>query len=101
MQLPFHIDLPRAGKRALRPEPERDWLILLCAALLLFSASAVGNALLYRAAVNGAPLGPAAATPALAVPASALAQVENVFAARALEESKYESGAYSFVDPSR
>jgi hypothetical protein len=100
MRLPFHIDLARIRPRRLGPDPERDWLIFVSSLLLLLAASAVGNALLYRAAARGAPIG-AGKPSAAALPADALATVESVFAARALEEAKYENGAYPFVDPSK
>ncbi|MGH7175171.1 MAG: hypothetical protein ACREGR_02330 [Minisyncoccia bacterium] len=96
-----HIDLSRFSGKKLHIDPERDWLILLVTVLLLLAASAIGNALLYRAAVVGAPIVGAGPASASGVSQDALDKAEAALSDRATEEQKYESGTETFIDPSQ
>jgi len=79
--------------------PVRDWLVLLGCAAVLVAASVVWNVWVYLDAVNGETSG-AQNVSAPAPDTGAIDAAQDVFAARAAEEAKYES-TYRFVDPSQ
>jgi hypothetical protein len=85
-----------------RLKPEQDWFVLLLAALALLGISLVWNLWLFDDVKNGAVLGSASAPLAtLTASQRSLGNVQQAFVARAAEEAKYETGAYTFIDPSR
>jgi hypothetical protein len=56
---------------------------------------------LFERVVNGAVLGTGFVSTPSALSTASLEVIETVFAARAEEFQKFQSGRYTFVDPSR
>ncbi|MHB0865578.1 MAG: hypothetical protein ACYC1Y_01605 [Minisyncoccota bacterium] len=84
-----------------RIDPERDWLILITATLILLAGIVVWNAWAFDTVANGGSIGrPATSTPPVFNQAS-LDGIHAIFSARAAEEAKYASGEYQYVDPSQ
>ena len=100
MNLPFHIDLSAKHSQDAGPNPPRDWLTLLGIVFVLLLVSVGANIYFYHQAVTGAPLS-GKAPQAAALNTDLVTQVQSVFAARAVEAGKYQSGGYSFIDPSK
>jgi len=84
-----------------RPEPYRDWFVLLGVCILLFIASFAFNVWLFLRIASGASLGGTPPAPASgAFNAVPLETVQTLFNDRAAEAKRYQ-GQYPFVDPSR
>ena len=82
-----------------RPNPARDWFMLLVVAAILLLASAAMNVLIYEGVKNVANNGTAPAAVS-GLDASAINTVESVFKARDAQMQNYEK-VYEFVDPSK
>lgn len=82
-----------------RPQPERDWSVLLSIAAVLFLVSVAWNTWLFLRVTEGHPIG-AEAVQVPTVNTASLESVRAVFKERAEEEEGYRS-VYRFVDPSR
>jgi hypothetical protein len=100
MDLP-HLRIPKVSERVSRVNPERDWTTLLSVTLLaLLGVVALGVSSFDT--VSSEPLSaPAPSSTNASFNASSLDAIRAVFAARAAEEDKYVSGAYTFSDPSK
>jgi hypothetical protein len=97
-------DLTQLEKRALsglaygeRLRPERDWLVLLALAAVLFLISIAANVFIYSEVTDESAVSSSGA--AGGVNTNAIDAAEQLFAKRAAEKARYES-QYEFVDPS-
>jgi hypothetical protein len=82
--------------------PKQDWFVILAIAAALLVISIAWNLWLFDAVKGGAVLRNAPATPTtLSASEQTLGAVQQAFVARAQEETKYETGVYTFVDPSQ
>lgn len=80
--------------------PARDWLVLISVAIIILGISTVWNILEFRnITINQVPVS-TTASHSTAIDSAAMQQVQKIFSARAGAQAKYESGAYSFTDPS-
>jgi len=82
-------------------DPVRDWLMMLTLAAIALIGIIVWNVWAFDTVASGGTIGvPPAATTVTFSPAS-LDAIRALFANRAAEEAKYETGAYKFADPSQ
>ncbi len=80
--------------------PARDWLVLISVAIIILGISTVWNILEFRnITTNQAPTSTVTSHGA-AIDSTAMHQVQKIFSTRAGAQARYESGAYSFTDPS-
>ena len=83
------------------PSPVRDWLIMLTFSILVLAGIVVWNIWTFDTVANGGAIGsPAITTPSL-FSRSSIEAIHTVFANRAVEESKYQTGIYQYADPSQ
>lgn len=80
--------------------PGRDWRAILGIAALVIVASAAWNVVIYLEIATGVSLGSAPESTLPAVSSTEVKDVRAVFTSRTIEQSKYENGTYSFIDPS-
>lgn len=84
----------------MRRDPARDWILSLICSAIVLTGIIVWNAWAFDTVSRGGVIG----SPMKSVPStfnnSSLDTVHDIFAKRAAEESKYESGAYRYADPS-
>jgi len=81
--------------------PVRDWLILVIFSAIAFAGIVVWNVWAFDTVANGGVIGIAATSSPPLFNRSSLDTINTVFANRAAEEAKYETGIYSFADPSQ
>lgn len=86
----------RSGARI---DPVRDWLILAGIGMGALVIIIVWNLWTFGTIAGGVGGSQATSTPS-AFGRSSLDTIQSVFANRAAEQDKYETGVYSFVDPS-
>lgn len=84
-----------------RPNPTRDWLILCALSVVAFTGIVLWNVWAFNTVAQGGVIGAPSPAVAPAVSRSSLDTVHSIFASRAAEEMKYETGVYRFVDPSQ
>ena len=82
-----------------RLRPERDWLTLLSILVVLLFASIGWNVWFFIALANGKNTAPENTAPHTVSSAASVTNVQNVFKARATEQTNYQQ-TYHFVDPS-
>ena len=84
-----------------RLNPVRDWITLLIFSSIILAGIVLWNIWAFDTVVRGGTIGaPATTTPQL-FNQSSLDTIQTIFANRATEEQKYETGTYQFVDPSQ
>jgi len=92
---------PRRFRKGIRPDPTRDWFVLLTLAVIAFTAIVVWNIWAFDTVASGGTIGaPATSTPRL-FDRSTIDTVHAVFEKRAEEEAKYTTGVYRSADPSQ
>jgi len=85
----------------LRPNPTREWAVLLSFAGLVFALIMVWNVWAFKTVVDGGTLGSAATSTQPVFSQMSLDTIKNLFTNRATEEAKYQNGTYRFADPSQ
>ncbi len=99
-----HIDIRSLLKRIsghTRRDPVRDWLTLLIFSAIALMGIIVWNAWVFDTVVNGGAIGTTTVETQPIFNQSTLDSIRATFASRATEETKYITGAYTFVDPSQ
>jgi len=84
-----------------RPNPARDWLVLLILSALALALIAIWNLWAFETVVNGGTLGNAATSTPPVFSQTSLDTIQNLFTSRAEEDAKYTNGIYRFSDPSQ
>ena len=84
-----------------RLDPTRDWFVLITLTIILFAGVLVWNAWAFDTVASGGVIGGTATVSPPLFSQSSLDTIQTVFANRAAEEAKYQTGAYRFVDPSQ
>ena len=82
-------------------DPVRDWLMLLTVSAIALAGIIVWNVWAFDTVANGGIIGTANVGVPSVFNRSSLNEINAVFANRAAEELKYETGVYSFADPSQ
>ncbi len=88
-------------RSAARPDPVRDWLVLLTLSLFAFVCIVVWNVWAFDTVAQGGVIGTAATSTPPVFNHASLDAVHAVFDARAAEEAKYVTGVYRYADPSQ
>jgi hypothetical protein len=83
-----------------RFDPVRNWLILLTVAFITFICIVGGNILTFNRIAEGQMFGAPISTKTVPADDLSIEDVETIFSARANEVKKYQTGEYSFTDPS-
>ena len=81
--------------------PARDWLVLVTLSLIAFSSIVVWNMWAFDTVTRGGVIGAVATSSIPLFNRAAIDEINIIFANRATEEEKYETGEYRFADPSR
>lgn len=88
-------------KAAMQPDPVRDWFVIVVITIFflfldIFSSFFGFQDIMFKKQPNII-----APTPTPIINRKAINETQQLFDSRASEQTKYESGAYSFTDPSR
>jgi len=95
------ISFLRRLRYGARLNPARDWIMALMFSAIIFACVIVWNAWAFDIVASGGVIGtPATSTPPI-FSQSSLDAIHVIFANRAAEEAKYETGTYRFADPSQ
>lgn len=81
-------------------DPIRDWLALLTLSAITLIGIIVWNVWAFDTVASGGTIGAPAITTPAAFSRTSLDGIHTIFASRAAEEARYETGVYSFTDPS-
>lgn len=81
-------------------DPERDWLISLISGLVVLAGIVVWNVWTFNVMANESIASAVATTTTAIFNKSSLTTIHTIFANRAAEEAKYETGVYHYADPS-
>ncbi len=84
-----------------RPDPQRDWFVLITLAAILLAGVIGWNAWAFDTVAAGGVIGAATVAPPQAFNQSSLEAIQKIFTDRKIEEEKYTTGVYRFVDPSQ
>lgn len=84
-----------------RHDSVRDWLTLLIFSVIVLMGIIVWNAWIFDTVANGGVIGSATIETQPIFNHATLDSIRAIFASRAAEETKYITGAYTFVDPSQ
>lgn len=82
-------------------EPLRDWILLSAAMVLILAGIVAWNLWTFGAIIGPPSVEEPAADTRPAFSPSALNTIQDIFENRAAEEMRYETGVYSFSDPSQ
>ncbi len=82
-------------------DPVRDWLVMLLFSTVAFLGVVVWNVWAFETVARGGVIGAPAPAVSPIFDRTALDAARAVFAARAAERAKYETGAYRLADPSQ
>lgn len=82
-------------------EPLRDWVILSAITVVILAGVVTWNLWTFGAITGPSSIEELSADTRPALSPSALNTIQNIFEARAAEEARYETGVYSFSDPSQ
>lgn len=98
---PFLKNLSHTFSYGTQLKPARDWIVVVSIALIILAFSIVWNIFNFRhiVAEKAAPATTNVYAPT--INKTAIQSVQQLFSERASEQTKYESGAYSFADPSK
>lgn len=88
----------RAG---IRPNPERDWAVILLSSLIILAGIVVWNIRVFDTVARGGVIGTPPAKSSSVFNRALLSDVRAIFEARASEELKYRTGTYQYADPSQ
>ncbi len=81
-------------------DPIRDWLILLTLSTIALAGIIVWNVWAFDTVAGGGTIGASVIQAPAAFSRTSLDAIHAIFVNRAAEEAKYETGVYSFTDPS-
>ena len=81
--------------------PTRDWLALLTLSAIVLAGIIVWNVRAFDIVANGGVIGTSATSTPPVFSQASLDSIHVIFANRAAEEAKYETGDYRFADPSQ
>ncbi|MCX6787005.1 MAG: hypothetical protein NTY93_00545 [Candidatus Kaiserbacteria bacterium] len=81
--------------------PVRDWLLLLVFSAIVLAGIIVWNVWAFDTIANGGVIGTATTDASPVFNQSSLDTINTIFANRAEEKAKYETGAYRFANPSQ
>jgi len=84
-----------------RPDPVRDWLVMLSIFFVAFVSILLANVWAFKAIEQGGGTASSANTTSTVLNRASLDAVRAILDQRAAEEEKYKSGAYHFTDPSQ
>jgi len=84
-----------------RLNPVRDWLALIVSSVIVCTGIIVWNMWVFDTVAQGGVIGSVATSSLSVFDRSSLDAIDAIFANRAAEEEKYETGAYRFADPSQ
>ncbi|MCX6788013.1 MAG: hypothetical protein NT108_02515 [Candidatus Kaiserbacteria bacterium] len=82
-------------------DPARDWFAVLTLASILLAGIIVWNIWAFDTVANGGVIGPAVTIAPPIFSSASLELVHQVFETHAMEESKFKTGSYRYVDPSQ
>jgi hypothetical protein len=82
-------------------DPVRDWLILLTLWVLALVCLIVWNIAVFDEVANGGTFGTSATSTPAVFNRSSIDTIDAIFQNRVIEESKYVTGVYRYVDPSQ
>jgi hypothetical protein len=82
-------------------DPVRDWLLMLILSIVMLVGIVVWNVWAFSTVVSGGVIGAPTSGTSPTFNRASLDAVHTIFTNRAAEEVKYETGVYSFVDPSQ
>lgn len=81
--------------------PVRDWFVLIVVTLVVLGSGAILNVLEFKNIISNKITTPSPVSHSSALNGAAMQKVQDIFTARANRQAKYESGDYSFTDPSK
>jgi len=81
--------------------PVRDWLIMLTFSVIVLAGIIVWNIWAFDTVAKGGVIGTTATSTPAVFSQSSLNTINAIFANRAAEKAKYETGTYRFADPSQ
>lgn len=81
--------------------PVRDWLALLTVSIIALAGIFIWNVWAFDTVANGGVIGTSVISTPPVFSQSSLDTIRSVFANRAEEKAKYETGSYRFSDPSQ
>ena len=82
-------------------DPVRDWLVLVTLSTIMLACIVVWNAWAFGTVAQGGVIGSVATSSPPVFSGPVLDEIHTIFANRAAEEVKYETGTYRFADPSQ
>ncbi len=80
--------------------PTRDWIVIISIVFVVLVVGIVWNVFAFLGAVSGPTISNTVPTKSAVLDSNAMHKVNKLFDARRTEQLKYESGAYTFSDPS-
>jgi len=83
------------------PDPVRDWLVIITLSAIALAGIIIWNAWAFDTVAGGGIIGSAATSSLPVFNRSSIDSINTIFANRAAEEAKYETGIYRFADPSQ
>ena len=89
------------AKERLRPDPVRDWLVLVGLSVIALAGIIVWNINAFDTVAMGGIIGGQTASPPPLVNQETIDSIRSIFDIRSAEEAKYQTGTYDFIDPSR
>ncbi len=102
MKINFSTEnIVRKIKYGNRLRPSRDWLILIAGAALALISIVTWTTFNFLRVVDGPSVVDTAQNKSVIVDNVAMQEVRQIFDTRAMEQAKYESGEYTFADPSK
>ncbi len=84
-----------------RPNPARDWTVLLIISALALTTIASWNLWVFDTIVNGGTLGNVSTSTQPVFSQASISTIRDLFDTRSAEALKYTDGSYRFSDPSR
>ena len=97
----FIISFFKRLRAEARPNPARDWMVLLSFSAIVLVCIIVWNLWAFNTVTRGGTIGASATTTAPAFSRATLDAIHAVFTDRAEEEAKYRTGTYRYADPSQ
>ena len=84
-----------------RPNPTRDWLVLLTISIMILAGIIIWNMWAFSTVVSGGVIGNSVTNTPQILNQSSFDTIRIIFKNREAEKEKYETGVYNFVDPSQ
>jgi len=82
-------------------DPVRDWIVLIILSSITLTGIIVWNIWTFDTVANGRVIGSAATSSPPVFDNASLDAIHGIFANRAAEKEKYDTGTYRFADPSQ